>query len=386
MTGLNLNNSPHLNNVCFTRLAVWQAFFLSSVRRDKESFMSTVSQAPCPFCKLEANYWHVTGTQGYYGFDCHVCKAFFVTEGVLTKLEKLSPETSQGILNCISENIKSNAAFGTEIVTSWALRSTNITSLSVDEKTTVKRLEDFFDLRIDHASKATALLLILAEKAQKSSPFSSVSLRLTDIYLLKIANFEECFQWLTKLNELGLIDSSSFRTMGHGFSDEEIEKHEFSLTVDGWQAVQTEQQNVNTKKVFIAMQFNWGDETHNTIRTKYIEAIQAGCTDCGYEANIVSQNHTDYITDRIVSEIKMSKFVIADFTFNNQGAYYEAGLARGLGKKVIHTVMTGHTADTTDKFKQLHFDIKQINYIEWSDPTELRTRIADRIKSTIDGE
>lgn len=348
--------------------------------------MSAVNQAPCPFCKQQANYWRVTGTQGYYGFDCQICKAFFVSEGVISKLEKLTSETLQGILNCISENIKSNAAFGTDIVTSWVLRSTNIDSLPVSEKTTVKRLEDFLDLRIDHASKATSLLLVLAEKAQKSAPFSTVALTLKDLYSLKITNFEECFQWLMKLNELGLLDSSSFRTMGHGFSNEDIEQHEFCLTVDGWQAVQVQQQNANSKKVFIAMQFNWGDGTQNAIRTKYIEAIQAGCADCGYEANIVSQNHTDYITDRIVSEIKMSKFVIADFTFNNQGAYYEAGLARGLGKKVIHTVMNGHTSDATDKFKQLHFDIKQINYIEWSDPIELRSRIADRIRSTIEGE
>lgn len=356
-----------------------------SVQRRYQS-MSAVNKAPCPFCKQEANYWRVTGTEGYYGFDCHICKAFFATEGVLTKLKKLTPETSQGILNCISENIKTNAAFGTEIVTSWALRSTDIASLPINEKTTVKRLEDFLDLRIDHAAKATNLLLILAEKAQKSTPFSTVTLTLQDLYSLKITNFEECFEWLKKLNLLGLLDSSSFRTMGRGFSNQEMEQHKFSLTVDGWHAVQTEQQNVNSRKVFIAMQFNWGDDTQNAIRTKYIEAIQAGCSDCGYEANIVSQNHTDYITDRIVSEIKMSKFVIADFTLNNQGAYYEAGLARGLGKKVIHTVMTGHTADATDKFKQLHFDIKQINYIEWSDPSELRARIADRIRSTIEGE
>lgn len=348
--------------------------------------MSAVSQAPCPFCKQQAKFWYITGTHGYYGYDCDICKAFFVSEGVINKLKALNPQNSQGVLNCISENIKSNSSFGNEIVTSWLLQSTDMNSLPIDKKTTVKRLEDFLVLRIDHASKATNLLLILAEKAQKLTPFSNVTLTLKDLYSLKINNFEECFKWLMKLNKLGLLDSSSFHTMGYGLSEEHIEEYEFFLTVDGWQTVQSQQQSINSKKVFIAMQFNWGDEKHNSIKTKYIEAIKLGCADCGYDANIVSQNHTDYITDKIVSEIKMSKFVIADFTFNNQGAYYEAGLARGLGKKVIHTVMTGHTADPTDKFKHLHFDIKQINYIEWSDPTELRSRVADRIRSTIDGE
>lgn len=341
----------------------------------------SMAETSCPFCNQVAKQWSVQNTHNYFGFDCKICGPYFLTWGVIEKLKTL--KYSQQILNCVSENISSNTAYGEKIKTSWHLR-TETQFPSMASNITKKYLEDFLDIRIDHANKVGNLLLVLAEKAQKSAPFLAVRLSLKDIYNLKIRSFEECFVWLTKLNEMGFLDSSSFRTMGHGFSNDEIEKHEFCLTVDGWQAIHSEQQERNSKKVFIAMQFNWGDEKNNAIRTQYIEAIQAGCAECGFIANVVSQNHTDYITDRIVSEIKSSLFVIADFTFNNQGAYYEAGLARGLGKKVIHTVMTGHTSDATDKFKQLHFDIKQINYIEWSAPAELRSRIADRIRSTIE--
>jgi len=343
----------------------------------------SLAETKCPFCNQGAKFWSILNTHNYFGYDCNTCGAFFLTWGVIEMLKSL--RGSQQVLNCVSENISSNTAYGKEIKTSWHLRSEEKFPL-IAENITKKYLEDFLDIRIDHANKVGNLLLVLAEKAQKAAPFMAVSLSLKDIYQLKILNFEECFIWLKKLNEMGLLDSSSFRTMGHGFTDDDIEKHQFCLTVDGWQTIHSEQLKRNSKKVFIAMQFNWGDESGNAIRTKYIEAIKSGCAECGFVADVVSQNHTDYITDRIVSEIKSSLFVIADFTFNNQGVYYEAGLARGLGKKVIHTVMKGHTDDKTDKFKQLHFDIKQINYIEWIDPEGLRSRIVDRIRSTIESE
>lgn len=343
--------------------------------------MSAVQDSECPFCNKTSKFWAVNNTHNYFGFDCQVCGAFFTSGGVVEKLKTL--KNSPNILNCISENISSNVAYGKEITTSWHLR-TETKFPDAASNITIKILEDFLDIRIDHANKSENLLLLLAEKAQKQAPFSTVKLNIRDLYSLKIENFKECFVWLSQLNKAGLLDSQSFRTMGRSFSDDQISTHEFNLTVAGWQAIHSEQAKISSKKVFIAMQFNWGDETLNAIRTRYIEAIKAGCADCGYEADVVSANHTDYITDRIISELKFSKFVIADFTFNNQGAYYEAGLARGLGKKVIHTVMHGHTSDPGDKFKQLHFDIKQINYIEWSDITKLRTQIADRIRSTIE--
>ncbi|MBS1960491.1 MAG: hypothetical protein JST80_13520, partial [Bdellovibrionales bacterium] len=143
----------------------------------------------------------------------------------------------------------------------------------------------------------------------------------------------------------------------------------------GWQEVSRRQSGVNSRRAFIAMSFDWGDDSDK--KDSFLEAIKLGCKDCGYEADIVSADHTGYIMDRIISEIKQSRFVIADFTHNNCGAYFEAGFARGLNLPVIHTVMKGRTAD-------LHFDIKQINYIEWSDIGELRRQISDRINAAIE--
>ena len=37
--------------------------------------------------------------------------------------------------------------------------------------------------------------------------------------------------------------------------------------------------------------------------------------------------------DRIIAQIRASKFVVADFTRNRGGVYYEAGFALGLGSQ-----------------------------------------------------
>lgn len=340
-----------------------------------------VANTKCSFCEAMSRFWLVDGNRNYSGFDCEICGAYFISNEAILKLKSLNLNSAK--LNCISENINSNASYGKEIITSWHLQSEKDYP-SMATNVTKKIIENFLDLPIDHAEKTEKLLFLLANKAQKQSPFSHVKLSLRDLYKIKIEHLEEGFLWLKQLHDYGLIDSQSLRTMGYRFTNDQILMHEFQLTVKGWQQIKKINKNFETKNVFIAMQFDWGNEALNLIRNEYLNAVKSGCSDCGYEANIVSQNHTDYITDRIIADIKKAKFVVADFTFNNQGAYYEAGLARGLGKKVIHTVMKGHTSDPSDKFKRLHFDIKQINYIEWSEPCELRQLISDRINSTIE--
>ena len=160
------------------------------------------------------------------------------------------------------------------------------------------------------------------------------------------------------------------------------------LTLDGYNRF-SEEINADSKKVFIAMQFNWErgnqncDLVNNTHNNNFLNAITRACEYCGFKAEIVSEHHTNNITDQIIKEIRESRFVIADFTFNNRGAYYEAGFARALGKHVIHTVCKGH--DTSNEqgpeFKKLHFDIAQINYILWSDFDKLEKDLINRIKA-----
>jgi nucleoside 2-deoxyribosyltransferase len=77
----------------------------------------------------------------------------------------------------------------------------------------------------------------------------------------------------------------------------------------------------------------------------------------------------------MIAEIRGAEFVIADFTGDRSGVYYEAGFARGLGRPVIHCCK-----EDVDK---LHFDTRVINPIVWSDAADRREKLKNRIKTTM---
>jgi hypothetical protein len=88
------------------------------------------------------------------------------------------------------------------------------------------------------------------------------------------------------------------------------------------------------------------------------------------------KEHNNHIPIEILAEIKKSKILIADFTHNRGGVYFEAGFARGLDIEVIQLCRE-------DFKKELHFDINQINTIFYSTPDDLKEKLTKRLKATI---
>jgi len=146
-----------------------------------------------------------------------------------------------------------------------------------------------------------------------------------------------------------------------------------SLTVAGWQrADELRQLQPDSRQAFVAM---WFDKQMDAAWT---EGFKPGIEDSKYFAalRIDTVNHNGKIDDRIVAEIRRSGLVVADFTGNRGGVYFEAGLAQGLGIPVIWTCRK-------DGIKDLHFDTRQFNHIEWENPSELRAKLHDRIAATV---
>jgi len=82
------------------------------------------------------------------------------------------------------------------------------------------------------------------------------------------------------------------------------------------------------------------------------------------------------IDDRIRVDIRMSRFLIADLTCDNRGAYWEAGYAEGLGKPVIYTC-NKHYFDS----QGTHFDTNHHQTVVW-DPDD-PIRAAEGLKAII---
>ena len=113
------------------------------------------------------------------------------------------------------------------------------------------------------------------------------------------------------------------------------------------------------------------------------KAIKPACRKCGFEARLISDKyHNNGITDEIMVEIKRSKFVIVDFTYNNSGAYFEAGYAQGLGRPIIRCCKK-EWFDNDES--GLHFDVKHYNTIMWETHEDLYEKLCNNIMANIDG-
>lgn len=68
----------------------------------------------------------------------------------------------------------------------------------------------------------------------------------------------------------------------------------------------------------------------------YQLGIKPAIQECGFTPVCMREITTNQgITDRILSEIRLAQFIVADFTGQRGGVYFEAGFASGLGREVI---------------------------------------------------
>ena len=82
------------------------------------------------------------------------------------------------------------------------------------------------------------------------------------------------------------------------------------------------------------------------------------------------------IDDRLRVEIQTSRFLIADLTHENAGAYWEAGYAEGLGKPVIYTCEKAKFEE-----QKTHFDTNHHLTVVWD--ADNLSEAADELKATI---
>ena len=148
----------------------------------------------------------------------------------------------------------------------------------------------------------------------------------------------------------------------------------YELTPTAWEQRERDTTGGTPGKCFVAMSF------HNSLKDAYDTGIFVAVkSDCKMEpVRIDRVHHNEKICDKVVAEIRMCQFLVADVTLQRPGVYFEAGFAMGLGRAVIWSCRE-------DDLKNVHFDTRQYNHIVWKDPSNLRTQLTDRIKATIPG-
>jgi nucleoside 2-deoxyribosyltransferase len=155
-----------------------------------------------------------------------------------------------------------------------------------------------------------------------------------------------------------------------GFLDRDFQGSMFPLrpTWNAYQRLQEIQASgKNSHTGFVAMSFA-PDQNH-----VYTNVIKSAIEDAGYKPFRVDQvEHNNRIDDEIIAGIRRSRFLVADFTGQRNGVYFEAGMALGLGRNVIWMC---HDSDR----KNLHFDTRQFNHIIYTDLPGARKLLANRI-------
>lgn len=153
----------------------------------------------------------------------------------------------------------------------------------------------------------------------------------------------------------------------------------YKISPDGYTNLQ-QLREANTPKAhedsqigFCAM---WFDDT---VKNAWTVAISKAMGQAGYKPMRIDEHqHNNKIDDEISAMIRRSRFVVADFTGQRGGVYFEAGFAVGLGVPVIWTCRK-------DDLNNVHFDNRQYNFLLWM-PEELerfKCDLQNRIEQTL---
>ena len=153
-----------------------------------------------------------------------------------------------------------------------------------------------------------------------------------------------------------------------------------TLSIEGWQYYEELKRGaIDSHKAFMAMKY--GDaQLDEIVENTFKPAIKQTGFDL---VRLDDSPKAGLIDDRLRVEIQTSRFLIADLTHDNLGAYWEAGYAEGLNKPVIYTCVKS-------KFEKdsPHFDTNHHLTIPWDkkNPQEAAEKLKVTIRATLPGE
>lgn len=307
--------------------------------------MSTVPQMPCPICKLDAKNVRVWDYGERTSLQCARCGKFTITEtaAAMAKSRQLGPK--------LSAWIRERSESGAEVpeINSNTLNEVEaaLPSYRVSEK---------------------QLLLLRAFERRTLFPGKVIDINEQFDYPLAWAACEEEFRYLLRsLIERGLV----YRTDGPSdLNDSSIFMLE--ITSSGWSFLDEHARPaVISDQVFVAMSFSV------ELKSAWENAISPALVKAQYRPyRVDAEPHIDRIDTKIITEIKNSRFLVADVTQQRPGVYFEAGYALGLGLPVFWCVRS-------DDHENVHFDTRQYNHIIWENEQNLADQLYNYVSAII---
>ncbi len=152
------------------------------------------------------------------------------------------------------------------------------------------------------------------------------------------------------------------------------------LTMKGWEKyAQLKQSRLTSRTAFMAMKF--GDAELDGVVTNCFGPAVART---GFQLRKLTDGQSaGSIDDQLRAALLASRFVIADLTHANNGAYWEAGYAEGLHLPVIYTCKK-----SAWQKEKTHFDTNHLTHVIWEigELAEAAEKLTATIRATLRSE
>lgn len=316
----------------------------------------------CPVCREPSNVSHsANGNVEYNTYECLRCGKFMIEVVDEVNLSHRVLKSIGAVSHFIRKNYENN-------------RLPGFNYFEITHEMYVKTL---FKLdKISPAEQADNLILYLGKKLLEPLCSHSDMLDLGHHEEVKLCSLTGCenkdglYYIIEHLNN-GLV--TFLDELKENGNARPIENRKLGLTFEGWQKYnELLKTSKDSKQVFMAMKYNDKD-----LDDLYKNFLKDAVKETGLElVRLDEVGKAGLIDNNMRAEIRKSCLLLADLTHDNNGAYWEAGYAEGLGIPVIYLC-------EKDKFdnKKTHFDTNHCTTIIWEKGKE--TEAMRSLKNTI---
>jgi hypothetical protein len=160
-------------------------------------------------------------------------------------------------------------------------------------------------------------------------------------------------------------------------NQESMNQSEVTLTLKGWEYYEEiKRGRTSSKTAFMAMSFG-----NSAVAKMVNDVFRLAVANTGFILKrLDDQTPAGLIDNRMRVEIRNCRFLIADLTDGNFGAYWEAGFAEGLGRPVIFTCEKKYFDDP-----KTHFDTNHHHTVIWdkAHPEKAAEDLNSTIRATL---
>lgn len=317
------------------------------------------NRMPCPICRT-SNVAHAGAGSNTSEIHCPRCGRFQIQALAETQLMNSPPafppqHLLSGLCRNMWEILGEKPLITVDLFKSWS-------DLEKVAKIVIPRDNDL-------VTKSDYLLKYLRRHSKTIA--ETVTLTPSELAVGFCANKNELLFCLRYLAEKGQVEEESAPARkaqpgGGGLA--------YRLTPAGWAALDTAQAPTQPLAV-VAIALEKDNDP------LWAQGFAAGLQSAGYTAvRIENKEYGNKITDELIVGLRRTSIVVADLTGQSPLAYFEAGLALGLGKPVFWTCEEGEARD-----KKLWLETRQYVVTSWTrDKTDdFARRLAKRIEAAL---